>query len=138
MIFQEKYISCYIILTDQISSSGFLYFMRCWTIRVLMLFVSQAVFNLVFLIKLFFRYDQKVKTKIEIPWEGKELFVHHFKGLSLKQTRQIILEGEGPTLMNCISSDDKWKKLTKEKNMNYLRCCVFTSHSEVLLQISRH
>ena len=58
------------------------------------------------------------KSKQKLKYLEKELFVHHFKGLSLKQTRQIFLEGEGPTLMNCISSDDKWKKLTKEKNMN--------------------
>ena len=35
MIFEEKYFSRYILLTDQISLSGCLYFVRHWTICVL-------------------------------------------------------------------------------------------------------
>ena len=43
MIFQEKWFSCYILLTDQISLSDFLYFLKYLTICVLWLFVNQAV-----------------------------------------------------------------------------------------------
>ena len=42
-IFQEKFFSCYIPLTDQISLSDYLYFSRYWAISVLQLFVDQAV-----------------------------------------------------------------------------------------------
>ena len=46
LIFEEKYFFCYILLTDQISLSGCLYFARCWVICVLQLFVvsNQTVF----------------------------------------------------------------------------------------------
>ena len=43
MIFQEKYFSCYILLTYQISFSNCLYFSRYWAICVLQLFVNQTV-----------------------------------------------------------------------------------------------
>ena len=43
MIFEEKYFSDYILLTDQISMSGYLHFMRYWTICELWLFVNQVV-----------------------------------------------------------------------------------------------
>ena len=33
----------YVLLTDQISLSDYLYFLRYWAVRVLQLFVSQAV-----------------------------------------------------------------------------------------------
>ena len=39
MIFEEKCFSCYILLTDQISFSGCLYFVRYWGIYILQLFV---------------------------------------------------------------------------------------------------
>ena len=61
---------------------------------------------------------KKSKQKLKYLEKENSFLFTIFKGLSLKQTRQIFLEGEGLTLMNCISSDDKWKKLTKEKNMN--------------------
>ena len=35
MIFQEKYFSCYILLTYRASLSGCLYFLRYWTVHVL-------------------------------------------------------------------------------------------------------
>ena len=45
--FSKNCFSCYILLTDQISLSGFLYFSRYraiyWAICVLQLFVNQAV-----------------------------------------------------------------------------------------------
>ena len=41
--FQEKYFSCCILLTDQISLSDCLFFLRYWSICVLQLFVNQVV-----------------------------------------------------------------------------------------------
>ena len=43
MIFQQKCFSCYILLTDQISLPGCLYFLRYWAICVLQLFVNQVM-----------------------------------------------------------------------------------------------
>ena len=43
LIFQEKCLSCYILLTDQIPLSDCLYFSRYRAIYVLQLFVNQAV-----------------------------------------------------------------------------------------------
>ena len=43
LIFQQKCFSCYILVTDQISLPDCLYFLRCWAICVLHLFVNQAV-----------------------------------------------------------------------------------------------
>ena len=43
MIFQEKCFSCYILLTDQISLSDCLYFLRYWALCVLQFFVNQVV-----------------------------------------------------------------------------------------------
>ena len=59
MIFQQKCCSYYILLTDQISLSGYPYFLRYWAVCVLQLFVNQFVnvinftVNLIFLIKPF-------------------------------------------------------------------------------------
>ena len=41
--FQEKCLSCYILLTDQVSLSDCLYFSRYWAICVLQLLINQAV-----------------------------------------------------------------------------------------------
>ena len=43
MIFKEKSWSCYILLTDQITVYGCLYFVKYCTIYVLQLFVNQVV-----------------------------------------------------------------------------------------------
>ena len=43
MIFHEKYLSRYILFTDQISLPDRLYFLRYWTVCELQLFVFQAV-----------------------------------------------------------------------------------------------
>ena len=42
-IFQEKYFSGYILLTDHISLPDYLYFLRYWIICVLQLFASRVV-----------------------------------------------------------------------------------------------
>ena len=39
-IFQEKYISCYALVTDQISLLDCLYLLKYWSICVLQLFVN--------------------------------------------------------------------------------------------------
>ena len=77
-IFQEKYFCCYILLPDQISVSGCLYFVRYWAICVLKLFVHQCdiilfEIKLIYLNKTFFQHDQKVYAKIQISWEWEEL-----------------------------------------------------------------
>ena len=43
MIFQQKYSSCCILLTDQILLPDCLYFLRYWATYVLQLFVNQVV-----------------------------------------------------------------------------------------------
>ena len=43
IIFQQKCFSCYIVITDQISLFDCRYFLRCWAMRVLPLFVNQVV-----------------------------------------------------------------------------------------------
>ena len=43
MVFQEKYLSYYILLTDQIPLSGCFYIIGYWIICVLQLFVNQIV-----------------------------------------------------------------------------------------------
>ena len=59
IIFEEKYLSCYILFIDQIWLSSCLYFVRYWAICVLQLFVNQLVtcmnfeVNHIFLIKPF-------------------------------------------------------------------------------------
>ena len=55
MIFEEKYFSCYILLTDQISLSGCINFVRYWTVRVLQLFFNQVVTPLILKLTLCFQ-----------------------------------------------------------------------------------
>ena len=43
MIFKQKCLSCYILLTDQLSLPGCLYFLRYWVICVWQLFVIQVL-----------------------------------------------------------------------------------------------
>ena len=43
MIFEEQYLSCYILLPDQIAMSDCLYFVKYWALCVLSLFVNQVV-----------------------------------------------------------------------------------------------
>ena len=61
--------------------------------------------NLIFLIKLYFLYSQKVKTKFRYL-ENEKSFQDEikkkiiiFKGLSVTQTKNFFLEGESPTLI---------------------------------------
>ena len=55
--FQDKCFSFYILLIDQVSLPDCFYFLRYWTICLLLLFET----NLTFLIKPI--HDQKLKTK---------------------------------------------------------------------------
>ena len=41
--FSKKRFLCYILLTDKIPLPDYLYFLRCWSICVLQLFVYQVV-----------------------------------------------------------------------------------------------
>ena len=45
IIFEEKHFSCYVILIDQVSLSGYLHFVRYWAICVLQLFVNQVALS---------------------------------------------------------------------------------------------
>ena len=70
MIFQEKYSTCYLLLTDQISLSDCLYFLRYWSIFVFQLFGNQAVtliFNNFFLIKSMTKNKRNVCTSCNPP-----------------------------------------------------------------------
>ena len=67
MIFQEKYFSCYILLTNQISWTDCIYFLRCWTIFGLQLPFSQVVTSLDLELNLLFESssflpDQNLKS----------------------------------------------------------------------------
>ena len=72
VFFQEKCFSCYILLTDQISLSDSLYFLRYWTISVLQLFAVNLKFeikseiNLIFLIKPFSYMSKKSRKNLSI------------------------------------------------------------------------
>ena len=77
--------------------------MRYWAICVLLLFVNHVEVNLLFLIKPLFLYDQKVKTKISIPWERNKLLIWNKKQFSsflkgFHWSKIIFLGGERPTL----------------------------------------
>ena len=68
MTFQEKCFSCYNLLTDQISLSDCLYFLKYWAICVLRLFVNQAVTSQILKLtsspyRAVLLHDQKVKKK---------------------------------------------------------------------------
>ena len=69
---------CYILLIDQISLSGCFYFSRYWSICILQLFVNQATHHKIWnqpclSNQAVLLHDQKVKIKILISWERKEL-----------------------------------------------------------------
>ena len=78
MISEEKYFS-YVQLTDQISLSGCIYFMRFWTLCTFQFFASKLwrhkfETHLIFLIKPLFLHEQIVKAKILISWERRGLW----------------------------------------------------------------
>ena len=52
--FLEKFFFCYILITDQVSQSSCLYFVRYWTICVMKLFVNQVVTSRIFKLTLSF------------------------------------------------------------------------------------
>ena len=73
-----------------------------------------------FLIKLFFLYDQNVGIKIQISWEQKELltwskihFSSLFKELSLNKMKHFFLEGESSTLMILIPCEIEWRRYSR-------------------------
>ena len=54
IMLEENYFFCYILLTDQVSLSGCLYFVRYWSVCVLQLFVNQVVTSLILQLTLSF------------------------------------------------------------------------------------
>ena len=84
--FLRKFFSCYILLTDPISLSDCLYFLRYWTNCVLQLFVSQFVtskifeINLIFLIKPFSYMTEKSRQKFKYL-ENKKSFKEEIKSI---------------------------------------------------------
>ena len=96
MIFQEKYFSCYALLTNQISFPDCLYVLRYWLIYVLQLFVNPSCnvinfeINLILLTKSFFDLTKNSRQKFkyfenEKSFEGeiKRVFFIIFKGISV-------------------------------------------------------
>ena len=86
--FWKKKFSCYILLIDQISLSGYLYeILGNMCIAIVCkpgCDVMNSEVNLIFLIKSFFLYNQKVVTKAQISWEWKELLrwnKNHFSSI---------------------------------------------------------
>ena len=73
----EKCFSCYILLTDQISLSNYLYFLRYWAIYIYCNFLITKLWRDKFWnylpIQTVFLHDQKFKTKIVVSWERKGL-----------------------------------------------------------------
>ena len=71
IFFEKIYFSCYILLIDQVSLSGCLYFIKYWTIWVLQLFVNQVVTSwilklpLAFLSNRFFYMTKKSWQKLK-------------------------------------------------------------------------
>ena len=68
MIFEEKYFSCYILLTDQISLASCLYFLKYWATNVLQLFVAQSVMSQILNLSMAFlsiRFSVWAKSKDE-------------------------------------------------------------------------
>ena len=82
MIFEEKYFSCYISLTDQILLVVCLYVVRYWAIYAIVYkagcYVIRVEIDLIFLIKPFFPHERL----FEIKWKP---FFLIFKGLPLNQ-----------------------------------------------------
>ena len=91
MIFQEKCFSYYILLTDQISLSDYLYFLKYWAMSVLRLFcfpgcdVINFEINLIFLIKPFFYVTIKSRQRFTYLeneksfWDQIRSTFHHFE-----------------------------------------------------------
>ena len=86
MIFQEKSFPCFILLTDRISFSGYLYFLRYWTIYELLLFCFPACdvisfeIKFSFLIKPFFYITKKSEQKYKYL-KKKKSFKHKIKSI---------------------------------------------------------
>ena len=77
----------YVLLTDQISLSGILYFRRYWAICLLQLLVNQVltsqILKLIFLIEPFYYMTKKSIQKLLISWEQNELLSWNKKHFSL-------------------------------------------------------
>ena len=92
MIFEEKYFSFYILVTDQISLHDCLYFVRYWAISVLQLFINHVMTSYILELTLFFSWSRffymnnksRQKSKYLESREQKELLrwnKKHFSSL---------------------------------------------------------
>ena len=81
--FKKKHFSYYILLTDQISVSHYLYLLKYWTMRVFGIVCFPGCNVLNFEINLSNQAWPKVKTKSSIPWERKVLLKWNKKHFSL-------------------------------------------------------
>ena len=67
MIFEEKYLYCYILLFDKVSITGCLYFVRYWTMCIVIVCcdVKNFEINVIFLIKPFLLQDKNLNMRMK-------------------------------------------------------------------------
>ena len=67
MIFEEKYLYCYILLLDKVSITGCLYFVRYWTMCIVIVCcdVKNFEINVIFLIKPFLLQDKNLNMRMK-------------------------------------------------------------------------
>ena len=91
ILLEKSYAKCYILLPDQISMSGSLYFVRYWAKCILQLFVNQVVTSKVLKLAFhfwsshFFYMTKMSRQKFD---EFKTNFFIIFKGLLLNQIEE--------------------------------------------------
>ena len=113
IIFVEKFFSHYFLLTNQISLSDWVYFLRYWAIWVLQLFVSQFMTSQILKLTIAFSliycptWPKKSGHKFKYV-NRKEVFFYLFEGLSCKQIKPTFLEGESPTLKEILCSNTRY------------------------------
>ena len=108
----EKCFSCYILLTDQISLSNYLYFLRYWAIYIYCNFLITKLWRDKFWnylpIQTVFLHDEKFKTKIVVSWERKGLLSWSKKRFSsfLKafQLRKVVRPESAPVTVEPLPS----------------------------------
>ena len=83
--------------------------------------------NLISLIKPFFLHDQKVKAKIKVSWERKELLRRNKKHFSsFSKVKQFFLEGESPRVSVCFTVRSNKKCIVNESfpHPRFCRLCL--------------
>ena len=89
MIFEEKYFSRYILLTDWVSLPGCLYFLRYWAMCIVFICctvcdIMNFEINLDLLIKPFFYITKKSRQKCKYP--KNKHFSSFLKGFQLPES----------------------------------------------------